>query len=113
MGLIGANEAGPAGLDLQTIKYTKAATGTVIAAVTGKRIYVYSLKQIVDAALSTKWRSGGATDLEENQAIVSGGGYVEAVTPPAWLFRTVSGESLDLVITGTGNAAGRLSYWVA
>ena len=101
------------GKTLLTASFSLSATGAAIAAITGpnKVIYVYAIKLVVSAALSVSWRSGGSTSLEGAQPIAANGGYVEAVNPPSYLLKTASGESLDLVITGTGTAAGRISYW--
>lgn len=112
MGMIGNNQNGMSGIDSQTIKFSKTTTGTVVASVANKRIYVYAIKHVVSANISTKWRSGASTDLEDNQPYLASGGYIEAVPPPAYLFRTNYGESLDLVVTGTGTASGRISYWI-
>jgi len=96
---------------LKTAVVSLSATGTVIAAVSGKRLKVYAIKLIVDAALSVNWRDGAATALEGAQALAANGGYTEAVNPPAFLLATTAGNTLDLVISGTGNAQGRVSYW--
>ena len=86
-------------------------TGTVISAVTGKRLKVYAVKLTCSAAQTVKWRDGATPDLEGAQSIAATGGYTESVTPPAYLFRTSRGNTLDLVITGAGTVAGRVSYW--
>ena len=87
------------------------ATGTVVAAVPGRRIKVFAVKAVADAALSVRFRSGATTALEGNQALAANGGYIEQVSPPSYLFATAVGEGLDLVITGVGNVGGRISYW--
>lgn len=99
------------GKTLKTAKFTLTATGTVVSAVASKRIKVFAIKLVVSAAISVKWRSGASTDLEELQSLAANGGYTEAVNPPAFLLASVAGESLDLVISGTGTAAGRVTYW--
>jgi hypothetical protein len=86
-------------------------TGTIIAAVASKRIKVYAIKLVADAALSVSFRDGASTALEGAQALAANGGYVENVNPPAFLFGSAAGNSLDLVITGSGNVRGRVSYW--
>jgi hypothetical protein len=87
------------------------ATGTVINAVSGKRIKVFALKLIVSAALSVNFRDGGATLIEGAQPLLANAGYIENVNPPAFLFGTTAGNSLDLVISGAGTVTGRVSYW--
>ena len=96
---------------LKTASFSLSATGTVVAAVSGKRIKVYAVKLVSSADLSVNWRSGGATALEGALPLSTNGGYVEAIEPPEHLFATVAGQSLDLVINGTGTVAGRVSYW--
>ena len=88
-----------------------AVTGTVIPAVASKRIKVFAIKLICSAALSVNWRDGAATALEGVQSIAINGGYTESVNPPNFLFATTAGNSLDLVISGVGTAAGRVSYF--
>lgn len=102
---------GGAGKTLKTAVVSLSATGTVVAAVASKRIKVYAVKVICSAAISVNWRDGASTALEGAQAIALNSGFVENVNPPAFLFGTTAGNSLDLVITGIGTAAGRVSYW--
>lgn len=96
---------------LKSASFSLAATGTVVAAVASKRIKVYAIKLNVSAAISVNFRSGGATALEGAQPMAAKATYTESVKPPAFLFGTTAGQSLDLVITGTGTAAGRVSYF--
>lgn len=96
-----------------TTPFSRTNTGTVIAAVPGKKIRVFAIKLLVSAALSISWRDGGSDALEGAQTFGVNGGYVESASPPSYLFQTTAGNSLDLVISGTGTAAGRLSYWLS
>lgn len=109
-GTVTAVDSG-AGKTLKSASFSLSSTGSVVTAVTSKRIKVYAVKLVCSAAISVNFRSGASTSLEGAQAIAANGGYVEAVNPPAFLFGTTAGESLDLVISGTGTAAGRVSYW--
>lgn len=102
---------GGAGKTLKTVAFSLSATGTVVAAVASKRLKVYAVKLVVSAALSVNFRDGGSTNLEGAQSLALNGGFVESVNPPAFLFATTAGNSLDLVISGVGTAAGRVSYW--
>ena len=102
---------GGSGKTLKSASFSLSATGSVVSAVASKRIKVYAVKLIVSAAISVNFRSGGATALEGAQPIAANGGFIESVNPPAFLFGTTAGESLDLVISGTGTASGRISYW--
>lgn len=105
--------ASPRIYNLKTASFSLTSTGTVVSAVTGKRIKVYAITMNVSAALSVNWRDGSSTGLEGAQALAANGGYVTAVNPPAFLLATTAGNTLDLVISGTGTAAGRVSYWVS
>lgn len=102
---------GGAGKTLKSASFSVSATGTIISAVPTKRIKVYAVKLVVSAAISVSFRSGASTALEGAMSLAQNGGFIENVNPPAFLFGTVAGESLDLVISGTGTAAGRISYW--
>ena len=102
---------GGAGKTLKSASFSLTATGTVVGAVGGKRLKVYAVKLVVSAAISVNFRDGGATALEGAQSLAANGGFVESLNPPAFLFGTTAGNSLDLVISGTGTAAGRVSYW--
>lgn len=102
---------GGANKTLKTASFSLTATGTVVAAVAGKRIRVYAIKLVVSAAISVNWRDGGVTNLEGAQALAANGGYVEGVNPPTFILQTTAGNSLDLVISGAGTAAGRVNYW--
>jgi len=100
-----------AGKTLKTAAFALTATGTVITAVSTKRLKVYSVKLVASAALVVNFRDGASTQLEGAQSLAINGGFVESVNPPAFLFASSAGNSLDLVITGIGTAAGRVSYW--
>ena len=99
------------GKTIKVASISLSATGTVIPAVVGKRIKVFACKVVCGAALSINWRDGANLSLEGVQAIALNGGYTEAVNPPAYLFSTTAGNSLDLVITGVGSVGGRVSYF--
>jgi hypothetical protein len=112
VGLVWVRETQPgSGKTLVSTSFSLSATGTVVAAVVGRRIKVYAVKLIVSASANVNWRDGGATNMEGAQAIAANGGYVETVQPPAFLFGTTAGNTLDLVVSGGGTAAGRVSYW--
>ena len=102
---------GGAGKTLKSASFSLAATGTVVAAVGGKRIKVFATKLCVSAAISVNFRDGAAAALEGSMPLALSGGFVEVIQPPAFLFATPAGNSLDLVVTGIGTAAGRVSYW--
>lgn len=99
------------GKTLKSSSFSLTATGTVITAVASKRLKVYAYKLVCSAAITVNWRDGASTALEGGQAFAANGGAVENVDPPSFVFATTAGNSLDLVISGTGTAAGRVSYW--
>ena len=96
---------------LKSAAFSLSATGTVVTGVSGKRIKVYAVKLVAAANLNVNFRDGASTNLEGSMALAANGGFVEFVNPPNFLFATAVGNSLDLVVSGTGAAAGRVSYW--
>lgn len=107
---------GGAGKTLKTKKFSMTSTGTVIAAVASKRIKVYAVKIAAsNKDMTVNFRDDASTLIEEPVPMGTGGGtvgmYIETLNPPAFLFATSAGNSLDLVMTGTGTVSGRLSYW--
>ena len=102
---------GGANKTLKSAMVSLSSTGSVVSAVVSKKIKAYAIKLICSATLSIGFRDGASTMLEGSQLIVPSGGFVESVNPPSYLFTTSAGNSLDLVISGTGTAAGRVSYW--
>lgn len=97
--------------NLRTRAFSLTATGTVVPAISGLRIRVYAVKLVASAAISVNFRDGTGDDLEGAQPLAINGGFVEIILPPASLFHTTAGNSLDLVISGVGTAAGRVSYF--
>ena len=102
---------GGSGKTLKSAVISLTATGTVVAAVAGKRLKVFGIKLVVSATMTALWRDGASTNMEGAQSLGINGGYIEGVNPPTFLFGTTAGNSLDLVLTGVGTAAGRVSYW--
>lgn len=103
------DRSGP--ITLLSSSFTLTQTGTVVPAVSGKKIKVFVIKLVAAGNMGVNWRDGASTSLEGSQTIPDGGGYVETVTPPAFLFSTSTSTSLDLVTSGTGTVSGRVSYW--
>jgi len=96
---------------IKTVAFEISATATVIPAVAGKALKVFAVKLIASAAISVKFRDGSSTDLEGAQSLAANGGFVEAVNPPIFIFKTSTNNGLDLVISGVGTASGRITYW--
>lgn len=91
--------------------FSLSASGIVVTGVSGKSIKVYGVVLVVSAATAINFRDGSSTDLEGAQNYAANGGRTETVNPPAFLFATTPGQSLELVNSGGGVAAGRVSYW--
>lgn len=96
---------------LKTAPFSLNATGTVVSAVAAKRIKVYSVVLVCSANATVNWRDGASTNLEGAMSVVANGGYALACSYPTFLIATTAGNSLDLVVSGGGTAAGRVSYW--
>ena len=88
-------------------------SGTIVAAVEGKRIKVFALAYISGGVASFNFRDGASTPIEGAFAHAANSGRVEVVRPPAFLFGTTAGNSLDVDYSGAGTVAGRISYWLA
>lgn len=97
---------------MKSAAFSTTVTGTIISAVAGKSIKVYALAYISGAIISVNFRDGASTNLEGAFAHTANSGRAEAVSgPPNYLFKTTAGNSLDVVMTGVGTVAGRISYW--
>ena len=96
---------------LKTAVINLSATGTVVSAVASKRIKVFSVLLGCSANLTVNWRDGASTAIDGPMVIAANGGYALAASYPTFLFASSAGNSLDLVISGTGTVAGRVSYW--
>lgn len=87
------------------------ATGTIVSAVPGKRIKVYHINLGASAATGFMFRDGGAGQpVPGLLPFAANGGEAPTVNPPAFLFATTAGNSLDAVITASG-VAGWIAYW--
>lgn len=85
------------------------ATGSVVAAITGKEICVVAYDFTLAGTTPTAtWRSGAST----SKSGAFTGSRTHASSFPGYLFKTTRGESLDLVLTGSGvSAQGVLTYY--
>lgn len=98
-------------LSYKTARFGLSATGTVVSAVSNKRIKVYGINFAVSAAVGAMLRDGGAgQSVPGLWPFAANGGLTQSVAPPAFLFATSPGNSLDMVLTASG-AAGLISYW--
>jgi hypothetical protein len=83
---------------------------TIVAAVTSKKIRVVALQVIANAAVNVKWQSHVTpTDLTGLAYLAANGGYVLPYNPVGWC-ETVSGEALDINLSGAIAVGGFLTY---
>lgn len=86
------------------------ATGTVVAAVPGKKIRVISYVIMASGTVNTKWQSHVApTDLGGLLYLVANTGAVSGYNPSGH-FETVVSEALDLNLSGSVAVGGHLTY---
>lgn len=83
-----------------------AGTNELVAAVTGKRIKVFSYAVVATGAGTVKFQSA-STDLTGAMSFAANGGISCAPGDDPW-FATAAGEALNIVTSGS--AAGHLSY---
>ncbi len=104
---------GGAGKTLKSAVINVTATGNVIAAVASNTLQVYAYAYTTSAAnMTVTWRDGATTLLSgPYQLGANPFGVAESVNPPAFLFKTGSGNALAIVVGGTGTVGGRVSYW--
>ena len=94
---------------VKTAKVSLAATGTIVAAVVGKKIRVLALAVTgeVDAAVTFNLESA-TTDISGVMSMVAGTPLVLPYNPAGWC-DTVAGEKLDATIA-TGKLYGTITY---
>lgn len=93
-------------------KITASSSGatTVVSAVTSKKIRVLSWTLVCNGAVNVKWQSHVTpTDLTGLHYFAANGG-VEAPFSPVGHFETVSGEALDINLSGAVAVGGSLVY---
>jgi hypothetical protein len=95
---------------LLSASFSLNATGTIVNAVSTKRIKVFAIILDSTTAGSCNLRDGASTALEGSMTFAINGGYVRTVDPPNFLYGTTAGNSLDLVVS-SGAFAGSVSYW--
>ena len=94
-----------------TIVASSSGATTIVAAVTGKRIRVLSLRLTAAAAVNAKWQSHTApTDITGlNYYAAAGGGEVLPFNPVGW-FQTIAGDALDINLSNAIAVGGHLTY---
>lgn len=100
-------------LDPGTVKFAKvqlSATGTIVAAVVGKKIRVLSAWLSCAGTVNAKWQSHVTpTDLTGLLYGVANSGIVLPYNPKGW-FETVAGEALDLALSASVAIGGCIAY---
>ena len=91
--------------------FSLTSTGTVLTGLPERRFKIYAYKITTTAPLSLTWRDGSTLLLEGAYDPIKNVTLTEGVSYPSFLFKTSSGNNLDLVVSGSGTVSGRLSYW--
>lgn len=93
------------------VAFNKTATGDLVAASTGLSYEGFGIEFICSAALTIELRDGSAgTTLWGPADFQAGDGMVIRENEYPWLAPTTKGNALRIVITGTGNVGGKLTY---
>jgi hypothetical protein len=83
---------------------------TIVAAVTSKKIRVIALKLVANAAVNVKWQSHVTpTDKTGLSYLAANGGEVLPANQWGW-FETITGEALDINLSGAVAVGGHLTY---
>jgi len=93
-----------------TIVASSSGVTNVLAAVAGKRLRVLRLSLVANGAVNVKFQSHVTpTDLTGLYYLAANGGWVEPFCPVG-IFQTVSGEALDINLSGAVAVGGCLTY---
>ena len=96
-------------------KIDLAASGDVVSAVTGKKIRVLSYFLVSAGSVTAKFQSGASTDLTGAMSLIVGVPNACDHAPPVHgmptgYFETAPGEKLNLVLGGSVQVSGHLTY---
>lgn len=95
----------------QKITASSSGATTIVAAVTSKKIRVLAWDTVANAAVNFKWQSHVTpTDLTGLYYMSGQGNGVARAFCPIGLFETVSGEALDINLSGAVAVGGVLTY---
>lgn len=108
----GAFHAGIAGgrLTVKRAAVSLAASGDLVAAVTGKQILVISYLIVAAGAVTAKFQSGATTDLTGAMTMATGSVNTPGNATVGGCFVTAVGEKLNLVLGGAVQVSGWLTY---
>ena len=95
------------------ISVSSSGDSSVVVGVAGYTINVCSYVFVAGGDVSVKWRSN-TTDLSGAMPLIANGGVSAPVSSPGLgpLFKTASGESLQLNLSGAVLVAGHLGYFL-
>lgn len=86
-----------------------AASGDLVALVSGRRIRVIAYHLVAAGAVTVKFQSGGTTDLTGAMTCATGAAQSPAECR-AGHFQTAVGEKLNLVLSAAVQVSGHLTY---
>lgn len=93
-----------------TIVASASGATTIINAVASKKIRVLALQLVANAAVNVKWQSHATpTDITGLAYLATNGGLVLPFNPVGW-FQTLTGEALDINLSGAVAVGGSITY---
>lgn len=98
-------------LKFAVIAASSSGDNTIVAAdAAGRKIKVVSYALLASAAVTTKFKSGAATDITGGFALAANGGVSCPGAPSAHLFETAANTALVLNLSGAIAVGGHVSY---
>jgi hypothetical protein len=91
------------------IDVATAATTSIVAAVTGKKIRVTAVTIICAGAQTVTFKSA-STALGGAYSFAANGGMDVDRTPPNWFLETVAGQALQITTTAAQQTSGSINY---
>lgn len=93
-----------------TVVASSSGVTNIVAAVALKKIRVVAAQLVANGAVNVKWQSHVTpTDITGLAYLAANGGYVLPYNPVGW-FQTVSGEALDINLSGSVAVGGSITY---
>jgi len=93
-----------------TITASSSGATTVVAAVTSKKIRVISYVVVANAAVNIKFQSHVTPTDKTGLLYLAANGGVSGAYAPTGHFETISGEALDINLSGAIAVGGHLTY---
>jgi len=101
----------PSDLKSAEIDHASSGDNEIVAAKVGQSIHVYAILLVVTAAVNCEFRSGTTPLSGQMNFNAKAEGFAMSVAPPYYLFKTKSGEALNLNLSGGVDIDGFVSYW--